>query len=160
MLGVSNTAFRVPAALKTYLRLRDGTCRFPGCNRAARHSDRGHTRDKQFGGPSTAANLYFLCPANHALKHNTRWTPTSSPDGTLHWVSRAGKHYATDPATRIRPPHTTAPPATPPPVKPPPEPANGPIPFPLDPWNSALNPIWDPVWNPVWNPNDPTPDPF
>ncbi len=67
VLGVSSTAFRVPAALKKYLQVRDETCRFPGCNRAARHSDLDHTVDKQCGGSTAANNLYFLCPAHHAL---------------------------------------------------------------------------------------------
>ncbi|TFC77186.1 HNH endonuclease [Cryobacterium sp. TMS1-20-1] len=60
VLDVSSTPFRVPAALKKYLRLRDGTCRFPGCNRSAGHADLDHTIDKQFGGPTTATNLHFL----------------------------------------------------------------------------------------------------
>ncbi len=51
VLDVSQDPFRVPASLKKYLRLRDGTCRFPGCNRSAGHSDLDHTIDKQFSGP-------------------------------------------------------------------------------------------------------------
>ncbi|SEN76250.1 HNH endonuclease signature motif containing protein, partial [Cryobacterium luteum] len=58
VLDVSAEPFRVPAALKKYLRLRDGSCRFPGCNRSAGHSDLDHTIDKQFGGPTTATNLH------------------------------------------------------------------------------------------------------
>ncbi|MDJ0351093.1 HNH endonuclease signature motif containing protein, partial [Cryobacterium sp. PH29-G1] len=69
VLDVSQEPFRVPASLKKYLRLRDGTCRFPGCNRSAGHSDLDHTIDKQFGGPTTATNLHFLSPAHHNLKH-------------------------------------------------------------------------------------------
>ena len=142
VLDVSATAFRVPAALKKYLQLRDGTCRFPGCNRSARHCDLDHTRDTQFGGPTTATNLHHLCPANHNLKHFSAWTVTATPDGTLNWTSPAGKHYATDPATRIRPhPQHTAPaPAPPAPAQP-----NPPL---LDPWNSA------------WHIDDPVPQPF
>jgi hypothetical protein len=104
VLDVSAEPFRVPASLKKYLRLRDGTCRFPGCNRSAGHSDLDHTRDKQFGGPTTATNLHFLSPAHHNLKHYSAWTVIADPDGTLNWTSPAGKHYATDPATRISPP--------------------------------------------------------
>ncbi|WP_105033980.1 HNH endonuclease signature motif containing protein [Cryobacterium aureum] len=132
VLDVSATPFRVPASLKKYLRLRDGTCRFPGCNRSAGHSDLDHTIDKQFGGPTTATNLHFLSPAHHNLKHFSDWKVTADPDGTLHWTSPAGKHYATDPATRISPHlQQTAPPATaPPPAAPSPEP---------NPWTSA----WD-----------------
>ncbi|TFD65340.1 HNH endonuclease signature motif containing protein [Cryobacterium ruanii] len=142
VLGVSSTPFRVPAALKKYLRLRDGTCRFPGCNRSAGHSDLDHTRDKQFGGPTTANNLHFLCPVHHNLKHYSAWTVIADPDGTLNWTSPAGKHYATDPATRISPrPPQISPPAEPPPSAEPPPPLN-------DPWTSD------------WNTTDRHPHPF
>jgi hypothetical protein len=148
VLDVSATAFRVPAALKKYLQLRDGTCRFPGCNRSARNCDLDHTRDTQFGGPTTATNLHHLCPANHNLKHFSAWTVTATPDGTLNWTSPAGKHYATDPATRIRPQATAPPPPEPPAPAPlPPAPAE-PNPPPLDPWNSA------------WHTDDLHPQPF
>ncbi|WP_104083823.1 HNH endonuclease signature motif containing protein [Cryobacterium sp. Y11] len=141
VLDVSSTPFRVPAALKKYLQLRDGTCRFPGCNRAAQHSDLDHTQDKQFGGATNATNLHFLSPAHHNLKHFSDWKVTADPDGTLHWTSPAGKHYATDPATRITPPrqHTATPPAPPPPTA-----------------DATVN---DP-WTSVWNIDDPNPQPF
>ncbi len=132
VLDVSATPFRVPAALKKYLRLRDGTCRFPGCNRAARHSDLDHTLDKQFGGPTSAANLFHLCPANHNLKHFSAWAPTAKPDGTLTWCSPAGKHYATDPATRIGPHRQTIPA----PERPTPAAQASPTPPVHDPWTS------------------------
>ena len=132
VLDVSAEPFRVPASLKKYLRLRDGTCRFPGCNRSAGHSDLDHTRDKQFGGPTTAANLHFLSPAHHNLRHYSAWKATADPDGTLNWTSPAGKHYATDPATRISPPRQQA--DTSPPRR---SPAAEPTP--PDPWASA----WD-----------------
>ncbi|WP_105036744.1 HNH endonuclease signature motif containing protein [Cryobacterium aureum] len=134
VLDVSATPFRVPASLKKYLRLRDGTCRFPGCNRSAGHSDLDHTVDKQFGGPTTATNLHFLSPAHHNLKHFSDWTAVADPDGTLHWTSPAGKHYATDPATRISPHlQQTAPP------EPPPPPGAPAPPLVPNPWTSA----WD-----------------
>ncbi|TFB73230.1 HNH endonuclease [Cryobacterium glaciale] len=145
VLDVSAEPFRVPASLKKYLRLRDGTCRFPGCNRSAGHSDLDHTIDKQFGGPTTATNLHFLSPAHHNLKHFSDWKAVADPDGTLHWTSPAGKHYATDPATRISPPRQHTEPASPapPPAAAPPRP---------DPWTSAGDSIW--------NIDNPDPDPF
>ncbi|TFD07972.1 HNH endonuclease [Cryobacterium sp. TMT1-2-2] len=129
VIDVSQDPFRVPASLKKYLRLRDGTCRFPGCNRSAGHSDLDHTIDKQFGGPTTATNLHFLSPAHHNLKHFSEWKAIADPDGTLHWTSPAGKHYATDPATRISPHLQHTAPAPPPPTIPAP-----PVP---NPWNTC-----------------------
>ena len=143
VIDVSQDPFRVPASLKKYLRLRDGTCRFPGCNRSAGHSDLDHTIDKQFGGPTTATNLHFLSPAHHNLKHFSDWKAIADPDGTLHWTSPAGKHYATDPATRISPHLQHTAPAPPPPTIPAP-----PVP---NPWTS--------VWN-TDNADNPDPQPF
>ncbi|WP_105035537.1 HNH endonuclease signature motif containing protein [Cryobacterium aureum] len=144
VLDVSAEPFRVPASLKKYLRLRDGTCRFPGCNRSAGHSDLDHTVDKQFGGPTTATNLHFLSPAHHNLKHFSDWKTVADPDGTLHWTSPAGKHYATDPATRISPHlQQTAPQPAESEQSEPPDPAEPPPPPPPDPWNSASYPDWN-----------------
>ncbi|WP_051973672.1 HNH endonuclease signature motif containing protein [Cryobacterium sp. MLB-32] len=99
--------------MKKYLQIRDETCRVQGCNKAVRYCDIDHTIDRQFGGPTTNVNLSHLCAADHALKHNTAWTVTQTADGVMHWTSPAGKHYATDPATRIipplKPPSTKAP---------------------------------------------------
>ncbi|WP_166788454.1 HNH endonuclease signature motif containing protein, partial [Cryobacterium sp. TMS1-13-1] len=162
VLDVSSTPFRVPAALKKYLRLRDGTCRFPGCNRAAGHSDLDHTIDKQFGGPTTATNLHFLSPAHHNLKHFSAWKAVADPDGTVHWTSPAGKHYATDPATRINPTRQqAAPPAAAPPEPPAPPPPDPPAPLPpaepiSDPWNSD----WNGSWNTAWDTDPTEPPPF
>ena len=143
VLDVSQEPFRVPAALKKYLQLRDGTCRFPGCNRSAGHSDLDHTIDKQFGGPTTATNLHFLSPAHHNLKHFSDWKVIADPDGTVHWTSPAGKHYATDPATRIGT-HLQQ--------TPPPAPPETPAASPPDPWASP--------WNGSWNTDEPDLRPF
>ncbi|WP_166791375.1 hypothetical protein, partial [Cryobacterium sp. Hh7] len=74
----------------------------------------------------------------------------ADPDGTVHWTSPAGKHYATDPATRIRPHlQQTETPAPPPPDPPAPLPPVEPR---SDPWNSD--------WNGSWNTDGTNPKPF
>jgi len=112
-LSVSAEQFKVPKALQRYVDIRDATCRVPGCNQPAAVCDIDHTIDRQFGGPTNNLNLANLCRPHHALKHNTAWAVKQTPDGVLHWTSPAGKHYATDPATRIvpplKPPSTSAP---------------------------------------------------
>ncbi|MDJ0339327.1 hypothetical protein QMK31_13995, partial [Cryobacterium sp. PH31-O1] len=82
------------------------------------------------------------------LKHFSDWKAIATPDGTLHWTSPAGKHYATDPATRMRPPPTTHRPTTSP------EPPAAPPPVP-NPWASD----WTSVW-PIDNAENPDPQPF
>ena len=107
VLSVGRTRYKVPADLKKWLEIRDGTCRFPGCTRQARHSDIDHTHDWQYTGQTRWDNLAHLCKRSHRLKTETGWTVTQTPDGTLHWTSPAGKPYATHPATRLTPHPTT-----------------------------------------------------
>jgi len=107
VLSVGKTRYKVPADLKKWLELRDGTCRFPGCTRQARHSDIDHTHDWQYNGETRWDNLAHLCKRSHRLKTETGWTAVQTPDGTLNWTSPAGKHYATHPATRLGPKSAT-----------------------------------------------------
>ncbi|HSP75571.1 MAG TPA: HNH endonuclease signature motif containing protein, partial [Cryobacterium sp.] len=97
------TRYKVPKDLRRYLRVRDETCRWPGCRRAAAHSDLDHTLDWQFEGITAHDNLAHLCPADHALKSETRWSYVHLPDGTLKWTSPTGRTFLSEPATIIRP---------------------------------------------------------
>jgi hypothetical protein len=73
VLSVGKDSYRVPADLKNWLRLRDSTCRFPGCSRAAAHCDLDHTDDWALGGETRHDNLAHLCRSHHRLKHNSGW---------------------------------------------------------------------------------------
>jgi hypothetical protein len=53
VLSVGSDQYRVPADLRRWLRLRDGTCRFPGCNRPAFRSDIDHTTSWDTTAPGT-----------------------------------------------------------------------------------------------------------
>lgn len=104
VLSVGRTRYTVPKDLRRYLRVRDETCRWPGCRRAAAHCDIDHSLDWQFEGLTAHDNLAHLCPADHALKSETRWTCLILPDGTLEWISPTGRTFISEPATIIRPP--------------------------------------------------------
>ena len=111
-LSVGRTRYKAPADLRTVLRLRDETCREPGCNRAAGHTDIDHTiafNEDGAGGETRIDNLASLCPKHHRDKHETGWRVTQDPDGTLHWISPTGHGYDTEPAIRIGPAADTAP---------------------------------------------------
>ncbi|TFD57477.1 HNH endonuclease [Cryobacterium sp. Hh7] len=103
VLSVGKTRYKVPADLKKWLEIRDGTCRFPGCTRQARHSEVDHTHDWQYNGETRWDNLAHLCKRGHRLKTESGWDVQQGNDGILHWISPAGKHYATHPATRLGP---------------------------------------------------------
>lgn len=111
VLSVGRDSYKVPKALKRWLRIRDETCRFPGCNQAAGHSDLDHSLDWQFQGLTAHDNLAHLCPGCHALKSETGWSLKHLADGRLEWTSPAGRVFTTEPATVI--PNASPPPGRP-----------------------------------------------
>ena len=102
VLSLGRTRYAVPKDLRTWLRVRDGTCRFPGCSRAARFCDVDHTDDWQFGGETRHDNLAHLCKLHHNLKHHTGWVVEQRGGGVLEWTSPLGRKYLVDPDTEIR----------------------------------------------------------
>ena len=75
VLSVGRDSYVVPADLKAAVRLRDETCRFPGCSRRARRCDIDHVTDWALGGPTDQNNLMLVCRRHHRLKHLSRWQP-------------------------------------------------------------------------------------
>jgi hypothetical protein len=110
VLSVGRERYKVPKRLRRFLRLRDETCRFPGCNRPARGADLDHNQEWQDGGRTAHDNLAYLCTSSHALKTETSWTVKQQPGGILAWTSPTGRGFVTEPATRIAPPVGTRPP--------------------------------------------------
>ncbi|MCH6230404.1 HNH endonuclease [Microbacterium sp. CFH 31415] len=88
--------YRVPAALRAWLADRDGTCRFPGCERATSSCDVDHTDDWADGGCTDHDNLAHLCRTHHRLKHHTRWWARFE-DELLVWTSPSGHEHASGP---------------------------------------------------------------
>jgi hypothetical protein len=91
------------AALDRYVRLRDRTCQFPGCNRPAEFTDLDHRVPFAAGGRTTADNLWGLCRHHHRLKHEGGWQTTPNPDGSWTWTSPTGRPYRNNP-TNYDPP--------------------------------------------------------
>ena len=88
------------AVLATFVRCRDMTCRFPGCDEPAHHCDIDHTIAYPTG-PTQASNLKCLCRKHHLLKTFGGWRDQQSPDGTVEWTSPHGQTYTTHPGSRI-----------------------------------------------------------
>jgi hypothetical protein len=108
VLSIGRDSYTVPAAMRQVLRLRDETCRFPGCNRPAARSDIDHTTAREHGGPTDLANLAHLCAPHHRLKHQSLWNVRQEPGGVLVWTSPAGAAHRTSPETYLGPPATRA----------------------------------------------------
>jgi hypothetical protein len=101
----SEPRYRPSAALADFVRCRDLTCRFPGCDRPADICDLDHTIPYRAGGLTHASNLKCLCRTHHLLK--TFWTGSSGwrdrqlSDGTVVWTSPTGHTYTTRPGSRL-----------------------------------------------------------
>lgn len=105
--GSSDTAggrrrYRISAELARRVRLRDGTCRHPGCSEPAENCDVDHVRpfshsDPPRGGPTSEANLMCLCRRHHRLKTFHDWRYRLSRDGTLSVSTSSGLTLTTRP---------------------------------------------------------------
>ena len=92
--------YRPSAALADFIRCRDLTCRFPGCDRPAECADIDHTVPWPLG-PTHPSNLKLLCRIHHLLKTfysgPNGWQDRQEPDGTIIWTSPTGHTYTTKP---------------------------------------------------------------
>jgi hypothetical protein len=109
MLSVGKEQYTVTTGMRKVLRVRDETCRFPGCSRPAVKSDIDHTQDWQYDGLTDCDNLAHLCEGHHRLKHLSQWSVMQEPGGILVWTSPGKRTYRTDPANPIGPPRPKQP---------------------------------------------------
>jgi hypothetical protein len=98
--------------LADFVRCRDLTCRFPGCDHPATRCDLDHTVPHGDGGPTHASNLKALCRHHHLLKTFWGWRDQQLPDGTLIWTAPSGHTYVTTPGSALLFPTLCAPTAT------------------------------------------------
>ncbi|MFJ6001813.1 DUF222 domain-containing protein [Arthrobacter sp. NPDC092385] len=96
VLSVGRTSYAVPADLKKWLRVRDRTCRHPGCNVPASRCELDHTKPWSQQGTTTHDNLAHLCRKHHKLKSEGIWHYRQSRAGTLTATSPGGRTYACD----------------------------------------------------------------
>lgn len=97
VLSVGRDQYRVPADLQRAVRLRDITCRAPGCGRRARTCDLDHSVAWQHGGTTAVDNLACLCRHHHRLKHLPGWSLDHGPGGVLTWHTPDGREHRTEP---------------------------------------------------------------
>ena len=96
--------YRPSRALQDFIRVRDLTCRFPGCQQPAEFCDIDHTIAHPTG-PTHPSNLKCLCRKHHLLK--TFWTGTGGwadrqlADGTMIWTAPTRQDVQDGPGSRI-----------------------------------------------------------
>ncbi|MEP6660229.1 MAG: DUF222 domain-containing protein, partial [Acidimicrobiales bacterium] len=75
---VSNTQYKA-------LVIRDGGCRFPGCDRPPGWTQAHHIVEWPDGGPTDLDNLVLLCLTHHHLIHHQHWRIEGNPTNlTIH----------------------------------------------------------------------------
>jgi hypothetical protein len=96
--------YRPSAQLQRFIRCRDLTCRFPGCDRPAEFCDIDHAVPYPLG-PTHPSNLRCLCRKHHLLKTfwsgRDGWCDRQHPDGTITWTAPTGHTYITRPGSRL-----------------------------------------------------------
>ena len=104
-LEIGRDSYRVPKALRQWLRLRDGKCPFPGCSNQSLDNEADHILAWANGGTTGISNLGQPCHRHHRLRHTTAWTPTpATKDEPPGWISPTGRHYQSE-HPDFEPPH-------------------------------------------------------
>jgi hypothetical protein len=84
-------------ALSEFIRWRDLTCRFPGCDAPVARCDIDHTAPWPTG-PTHPSNTKLYCRAHHLIKtFCPGWTDRQFPDGTVEITTPTGHTYLTEP---------------------------------------------------------------
>ncbi|MGV0790262.1 DUF222 domain-containing protein [Mycolicibacterium sp. XJ1819] len=115
--------YRPSRRLARFIRMRDMTCRFPGCDRPAEVCDVDHTTPYP-AGPTHPSNTKCLCRLHHLLKTFWGWLDEQRPDGTVIWTAPSGRTYVTRPSSRLYFPEWNTATAELPAVPPPPQAPN------------------------------------
>jgi hypothetical protein len=96
-LEIGRASYRIPKALRQWLRLRDGRCPFPGCSNHSLDNDVDHLLAWSDGGGTGISNLGQPCRRHHRLKHATAWKPIGATrDNPPGWTSPTGRSYPSE----------------------------------------------------------------
>jgi hypothetical protein len=91
--------YRPSAALTQFLRWRDLTCRWPGCDKPAERCDIDHTVAWPYGPTHPSGNKHY-CRTHHLIKTfltgTCGWTDRQQPDGTIILTAPTGHVYTTE----------------------------------------------------------------
>ena len=98
--GQADPGYRPSAATADFVRWRDLTCRWPGCDAPVERCDVDHTVPYPFG-PTHPSNNTLYCRSHHLLKTfycgPGGWTEQQLPDGTIVFTAPTGHTYTTEP---------------------------------------------------------------
>lgn len=100
----NNYRRRPSPALTRYVRIRDRTCRVPGCTAVADRSEIDHTVRHVDDGLTGPANTGAYCRFHNLWKERSSWTVTQPAPGTFTFTSPEGRVYTSTPEPYEEPP--------------------------------------------------------
>jgi hypothetical protein len=103
VLEVDRRRFASPA-LTRHIRLRDRTCRQPGCSRSADKTQIDHTMRHRDGGATALDNTAALCRKHNLLRERTTWDSSQPIPGTLVFRTPTNRVHTTEPEPYELPP--------------------------------------------------------
>jgi hypothetical protein len=114
VVDLTSPRYKPPKALTQFVKVRDRTCRFPGCTRRARHCEVDH-RIPWPQGKTCDDNCACLCRHHHKAKHEGGWQVKHSKTSWFEWTSPLGITHVVPPDAVTEP---QPPPSPPPPLRP------------------------------------------
>lgn len=110
LVDLTYPQYQPPKVLADLVKIRDRTCRYPGCARRARRCDVDHRVSWPLGA-TCDDNCACLCRTHHRAKHEGGWTLEQIKPGWLKWTSPLGFTHVVppDPVTEPQPPPAAAP---------------------------------------------------
>jgi hypothetical protein len=97
VLDVGRERYTPPADLAEHVLVRDRSCRFPTCTRAADGCDLDHTIPFEQGGTTNAGNLGPVHRGHHNDKTHHGWQLQQVQPGRFVWTAPTGHSYEVDP---------------------------------------------------------------
>jgi len=90
-LDVGAVTETIPVQLRRAVAVRDGGCRFPGCDQPVAACQPHHIVPRAQGGPTCLTNLMLLCTFHHLIAvHRWGWGIALHPDGSVTATSPNG----------------------------------------------------------------------
>ncbi len=90
-----SAGYRPPDGLAHLIKIRQRTCSFPGCRRAARFCDLDHSLAYDKGGITCECNLSPLCRRHHRAKQTFGWHLVQTEPGHMTWQLPHNRSYKT-----------------------------------------------------------------
>lgn len=104
-LEIGRTSYRVPKAMRQWLRLRDGQCPFRGCNNHSLDNETDHLLAWADGAITASLAWASHVPAAPRLRHATAWRAVDATrERPPCWISPAGRSYPSE-QQDWKPPH-------------------------------------------------------